>query len=86
MTRFSRTEAAYCARTEPVPETLGADERPHLLEQELAQRWRVSVRTLQRWRHAGSGPRFLRLGRRVTYPLVEIERFEAAHACIGGRS
>ena len=51
-----------------------------LLPRELAQRWRLSVRTLQRWRNAGSGPKFLRLGRRVAYRLADIERFEASHA------
>ena len=57
-----------------------------LLERELAERWRISVRTLQRWRGEGSGPAFLRLGRRVAYRLSDIESFEAAHAHDGGRS
>ena len=57
-----------------------------LLESELAQRWRLSVRTLQRWRRVGSGPVFLRLGRRVAYRLSDVERFETAHVSAGGRS
>jgi hypothetical protein len=64
------------------PET----ERPHLLEQELAHRWRVSVRTLQRWRRSRSGPAFLRLGRRIAYRVADVERFETAHLRAGGRS
>ena len=63
-----------------------ATERPHLLEAELAQRWRLSVRTLQRWRLAGSGPAFLRLGRRVAYRRSDVERFEAAQLRAGGMS
>lgn len=55
-----------------------------LLESELAQRWRISSRTLQRWRRAGEGPTFLRLGRRVAYRLSDVESFEAAHARDGG--
>lgn len=56
---------------------------PHLSERELAARWRLSVRTLQRWRVAGSGPTFLRLGRRITYRLSDVELFETAHSHVG---
>lgn len=49
-----------------------------LTERELAARWRVSVRTLQNWRWIGRGPRFLKIGARVLYPIAEIEAFEAA--------
>jgi hypothetical protein len=56
-----------------------------LLERELAGRWRISVRTLQRWRGVGSGPAFLRLGCRIAYRLSDIESFEAAHTRDGGR-
>lgn len=66
-------------------ETLLAIERPLLSEYELAQRWLLSVRTLQRWRIAGTGPVFLRLGRRIAYRLSDVERFEAAHLQAGYR-
>jgi hypothetical protein len=59
------------------------EEHPHLLEPELALRWRLSMRTLQRWRRAGAGPAFLQLGRRVVYRLSDIERFERAHERTG---
>ena len=62
------------------------DEKCHLLEDELAHRWRISVRTLQRWRRAGSGPAFLCLGRRIAYRLSDVERFETEHLSAGGRS
>ena len=44
----------------------------------LADRWLISPRTLEQWRWQGKGPRYLKLGGRVVYPLVEIEAFEAA--------
>lgn len=65
---------------------LPAAERPHLLEPELARRWRLTVRTLQRWRRAGSGPVYLRLGRRIAYRLSDVERFEAKHMRAEGQS
>ena len=49
----------------------------YLRESELALRWRTSVRTLQRWRQAGKGPRYLRLDRRILYLLADVEVFEA---------
>ena len=49
-----------------------------LTEAELARRWRLSPRTLQRWRREGRGPAFLRLGRRVLYEATAVSRFEAA--------
>jgi hypothetical protein len=49
-----------------------------LSQHELAQRWRLSPRTLERWRWLGQGPAFLRLGRRIAYRLSDIEAFEAA--------
>jgi hypothetical protein len=49
----------------------------HLNQTELARRWRMSVRTLERWRWLGQGPRFMKLGGRVAYRLEDIEAFEA---------
>ncbi|WP_235931961.1 helix-turn-helix domain-containing protein [Sheuella amnicola] len=48
-----------------------------LNENELAQRWGISSKTLQRWRSEGRGPRFLKLSKRVIYPLDEIQHFES---------
>jgi len=51
--------------------------RKHCLNQkELARRWGISHRTLERWRYAGEGPAFLKLGGRVLYRLSDIEAFE----------
>lgn len=50
----------------------------HLHQADLARRWNVSPRTLERWRWLGQGPRFLKIGGRVAYRLADIEAFEAA--------
>ena len=49
----------------------------HLTEAELSKRWRVSRRSLQRWRAEGSGPAFLRLNGRIVYAMDDIVSFEA---------
>lgn len=50
----------------------------HLNQVELARRWRISPRTLERWSWLGQGPRFLKIGGRVVYHLEDVEAFEAA--------
>ncbi len=40
---------------------------------ELADRIRVHVRTLQRWRFTGEGPKFCKLGRGVRYRAADVE-------------
>lgn len=49
----------------------------HLNQIELAQRWRISPRTLERWRWLGQGPQYLKIGGRVIYRLEDVENFEA---------
>lgn len=49
----------------------------HLSQTDLANRWRMSPRTLERWRFTGEGPQFIKLGGRVVYRLEDIEAFEA---------
>lgn len=48
----------------------------NLTPKEAADRLRTSVGTLSNWRVRGDGPRFIKLGRKVLYPLTEIEAFE----------
>jgi hypothetical protein len=48
----------------------------HLTQYELAKRWRMSQRTLERWRWQGVGPAYLKLGMRVVYSLADVEAFE----------
>ena len=50
----------------------------HLTQTEVARRWCLSPRTLERWRWLGQGPAFLKLGGRVAYRLEDVEAFEAA--------
>ncbi|MDO4236730.1 AlpA family transcriptional regulator [Pseudomonas sp.] len=51
---------------------------PAFNENELAQRWNVSPKTLQRWRSEGVGPPYLKLSRAIRYPVSEIVNYEQA--------
>ena len=55
----------------------------HLTQLDLARRWRVSPRTLERWRWLRQGPAYLKLGAAVAYRLEDVEAFEA-HQRHGG--
>lgn len=46
-------------------------------EIELAERWNLSPKTLQRWRSEGRGPRFMKMSKRVVYPMDEVLDFES---------
>ena len=48
----------------------------HLHQIELANRWRVSPRTLEGWRGRHFGPPYLKVGGRVVYRLQDVEAFE----------
>jgi len=50
----------------------------HLNQVELARRWSLSPRTLERWRWQKQGPAYLKIGGRVVYRLEDIELFETA--------
>lgn len=49
---------------------------PNLKPIEAAARLRISVYTLKNWRVQGIGPRFVKFGRVVLYPVVNIEQWE----------
>ena len=51
-------------------------------ERDLSARWGVNVKTLKRWRNEGRGPRYIKIGRSVTYLPKDIEHFET-HALYG---
>jgi predicted site-specific integrase-resolvase len=51
----------------------------HLNQNQLAERWGISPRTLERWRWIGQGPVHLKLGGRVVYRLQDVEQYEAQH-------
>jgi excisionase family DNA binding protein len=44
-----------------------------LTSDETSRLMKVPTRTLERWRYAGSGPRFLRIGRHVRYRRADID-------------
>ena len=56
-----------------------------LLQAELAERWRVSPRTLERWRVTGTGPAWVQLNGRVLYRLEDVEAFERQRLRHGSR-
>lgn len=46
---------------------------------DLAARWQLSPRTLQRWRLRQKGPLSCRIGRAVRYRIDDVLAFEAQH-------
>jgi predicted DNA-binding transcriptional regulator AlpA len=50
--------------------------RQFLTPKQLSERWGVTVQTLSNWRHAKKGPRYIKLGGSVRYPISAVERFE----------
>ncbi|MES2728986.1 MAG: DNA-binding protein [Pseudomonadota bacterium] len=53
-------------------------ETQHLNQYDLAKRWRMSQRTLERWRWMRQGPPYLKVGYKVVYRLCDIEAYEIA--------
>ncbi len=49
----------------------------HLNQIDLARRWRVSPRTLERWRWQKLGPAYLKVGNHVVYRIEDVEAYEA---------
>ena len=49
----------------------------YLNQAELAARWRISPRTLERWRWLHKGVAFIKVGGSVRYRLTDVESFEA---------
>ncbi len=48
----------------------------YLTTDEMADRYRTAPSTVRYWRMTGYGPKGVRVGRRVLYPMAEIERFD----------
>jgi hypothetical protein len=51
----------------------------HLTQTDLARRWRISPRTLERWRYLRFGPNYIKVGGRIVYLLADIQAYEEAH-------
>jgi hypothetical protein len=58
----------------------------HLNQIDLSRRWKLSPRTLERWRWLRQGPRYVKVGGRVIYRLEDVETYEAEHLCQPDRS
>lgn len=52
------------------------DAPQYLTQKELAHRWRLSPRTLERWRVRKTGPHYHKLGGKVAYALADVEAYE----------
>jgi hypothetical protein len=50
----------------------------HFDQRQLARRWNISPRTLERWRWQNDGPSYLKIGGRVCYRLEDVEAYETA--------
>lgn len=51
---------------------------PFLTTNEVAKRYRTSPGTVRYWRHAGIGPRGVKIGTKVLYRESEVLRWEQA--------
>lgn len=49
-----------------------------LTQAALAKRWKVSPRTLERWRWLGRGPQYMKVGGQVRYRIADVAAYEAA--------
>ena len=48
----------------------------YLTPKSLAKRWSMRIETLQRWRVANEGPRYVKIGGRVKYKIADILKYE----------
>lgn len=58
---------------------MNSSDAQYLTPKELAERWRniVTLSTLDNWRSSQNrGPRFVKIGGRVLYPLHEVVAYE----------
>jgi len=56
------------------------EEQRLLTAGEVSEYLQVSVRTLAHWRRSGEGPRAYRIGNRIRYRAVDVNRYVAEHA------
>ena len=72
---FPRKQRLHSSPDNSCGKTLMTTERC-MTQTELAERWRISEATLERWRTEACGPVFLKLGNQVRYRLQDVEAFE----------
>jgi hypothetical protein len=54
----------------------------YITEKDLAKKWGLSPKTLQRWRWLKSGPVYIKLGGRIRYTSDNIKNFEEERKCL----
>jgi hypothetical protein len=54
------------------------DQEQYMTPVELAGHYRTTLAAVRWWRHIGYGPRGVKIGKRVLYPVSEVCRFDAA--------
>ena len=47
-----------------------------LTTKELAERWKISERSVERWRTRGTGPPWFKCGKKPLYGLTRVEEHE----------
>ena len=55
---------------------------PLMSETEVAKRWKMSPKTLQRWRTDRYGPTYIKLGKNVRYRSEDIEAYEFSQRAV----
>lgn len=75
--RHFASAAGMSDAMETIDNPIAQSRTRHLTQDELAARWRVSARSLERWRSEGTGPAFIKLAGRVLYRLQDVEQFES---------
>lgn len=48
-----------------------------LTPESLGERWTIAPHTLSQWRWKGNGPHFIKIGKKVLYPMERILTFES---------
>lgn len=56
----------------------------YLTDAEVSSRVHISVQSLRRWRRLGTGPRWIRLGNSVRYPVDELTAWLVSAPSGGG--
>lgn len=55
----------------------------YLTPKSLAQRWSIKPETLQRWRVANMGPRYIKIGGSVKYKIGDVIKYEKTRTFYG---
>ena len=55
-----------------------SSKKEFLTTKELADRWRVSIDSVLRWRREGKAPPFYTIHNRILYRLADVEELEEA--------